>query len=66
MFSKATSTKFFAPYGPEGQDAKRAKKIIFLFSKNLASFAPWNTDSTMIKLFAPSAIPQGELSFVRL
>jgi len=27
--------------------------------------APWNTDSTKIELFARSAIPQGESSFIR-
>ncbi len=27
--------------------------------------APWNIDSTKIELFVRSAIPQGELSFIR-
>jgi hypothetical protein len=42
------------------QDAKPAKRKILLFSPNLASFAPWNTDSTEVNLFARSAIPQGD------
>ena len=34
-------------------------------SPNLASFAPWNTDSTKVELFARSAIPPGESLFIR-
>ncbi len=42
----------------------------FLLSLNLACFAslqlaPWNTDSTEVKSFTRSAIPQGETSFIR-
>ena len=33
--------------------------------QHLAPFAPWNTDSTKIELFALSAIPWGELFFLR-
>ncbi len=44
---------------------------ILIVSKNLACFAalrlaPWNTDSTEVKLFAQSAIPQGEVSFLKI
>jgi len=47
------------------QDAKPAKRNNLLFSPNLAPFAPWNTYSTKIELFARSAIPQGEFSVIR-
>ncbi len=34
------------------------------FCLTLASFAPWNTDSTKIVLFSRSAIPQGESHYL--
>ncbi len=37
---------------------------LFLASFAPLRLAPWNTDSTKIELFARSAIPQGESSFL--
>ncbi len=37
----------------------------FLASFAPSRLAPWNTDSTKIELFAISAIPRGESSFIR-
>ncbi len=62
MFKKTNSAKIFAP---RRQDRKDGKEKYFSISPNLAPFAPWNTDSTEIELFAQSAIPRGELSFIR-
>ncbi len=41
------------------------EKITLLWKGYSTGFASWNTDSTKIELFARSAIPQGESSFIR-
>jgi hypothetical protein len=58
MFKKTNSKEFSAPRRKVGKEKSLS------FSPNLASFAPlqlapWNTDSTEVKLFARSDIPQG-------
>ena len=60
MFDRTTPTNFFAPRRQE-----RKEKNLSI-SPNLAAFAPWNTGSTEVELFARSAIPQGESSSIRL
>jgi hypothetical protein len=41
------------------------EKITLLWKGYSTGRAPWNTDSTEVKLFARSTIPQGESSFIR-
>ncbi|MEE9549430.1 MAG: hypothetical protein V3W08_03400 [Candidatus Binatia bacterium] len=48
-------------FSPRRQDRKDGKEKYFSISPNLAPFAPWNTDSTKIELFALNAIPQGRV-----
>ena len=42
-----------------------AKPIYFLSRRYFTGRAPWKTEPTKIELFARSAIPQGESSFLQ-